>query len=268
MILILPLLGLPVNGPGIPIWYQDTFFIALVCGGGVGLFTAFLYIFGRFRRIQWNLIDALVLIILAYSMVRLSFQEAISNTAWIQIIFFGGLYYTGRILFRQFSKNSINWLLTGLLWGGMAQAVYGLGQLYGVWASHHATFPVTGSFFNPGPYSGWLACLIPMAIWILLNKRSQDTIERIARLSAWTYLFLGGGVLIAAFSRAAWLAGAAGSLVILWPYIRTYLLPSGKRFNWALPMAGAFLVILLSALYFFKKDSADGRLLIWSPVWI
>src|SRR5690606_6138966 len=77
-------------------------------------------------------------------------------------------------------------------------------------------------------------------------------------------LFLGGGVLISAFSRAAWLAGAAGSLVVLWPHIRTYLLPSGQRFNRTLPVVGAFLVILLSALYFFKKDSADGRLLIWS----
>ena len=264
LILILPLCGLPVNVPGIPIWYQDTFFIALVCGGGVGLFTAFLYIFGRFRRIQWNLIDALVLIILAYSMVRLSFQEAISNTAWIQIIFFGGMYFTGRILFRQLNRIAIPWLLTGFLWGGIAQALYGLGQLYEIWPSHHAAFPVTGSFFNPGPYSGWLACLIPMAIWILFNKRSQDTIDRLARISAWTYLFLGGGVLISAFSRAAWLAGAAGSLVVLWPHIRTYLLPSGQRFNRTLPVVGAFLVILLSALYFFKKDSADGRLLIWS----
>src|SRR5690606_36966963 len=109
-----------------------------------------------------------------------------------------------------------------------------------------------------------LACLIPMAIWILLNKRSQDTIERIARLSAWTYLFLGGGVLIAAFSRAAWLAGAAGSLVILWPYIRTYLLPSRKQLKWVLPVAVVILIGLSSTLYFFKKDSADGRLLIWS----
>ncbi len=34
LLLIAPLCGLPVAVPGIPVWYQDTFFIALICGGG------------------------------------------------------------------------------------------------------------------------------------------------------------------------------------------------------------------------------------------
>ena len=35
-LILLPLCGLPVAEPGIPVWYQDTFFIALICGGGQG----------------------------------------------------------------------------------------------------------------------------------------------------------------------------------------------------------------------------------------
>lgn len=264
LILIGPLTGLPVSVPGKPVWYQDSFFIALVCGGGIGLITAVLYVVGLFRRMHWNLIDGCVLIILTYSMLRLSIQEVIPHTAWIQLLFFGGLYFTGRILFRQLSEMSIPWLLTGVLWTGIAQAVYGLGQLYGIWASHHAAFPVTGSFFNPGPYGGWLACLIPIGIWALRYGKWESAIGRIVRMSAWMYLFFGGAVLIAAFSRAAWLAAAAGSLVVIFPVVRSFLPSSVKRSGWLLTVTGVVLIGILSTLYFLKKDSADGRLLIWS----
>lgn len=34
LIIITPLCGLPVAVPGIPVWYQDTFFLSLIAGGG------------------------------------------------------------------------------------------------------------------------------------------------------------------------------------------------------------------------------------------
>jgi hypothetical protein len=37
-------------------------------------------------------------------------------------------------------------------------------------ASQHHLFKITGSFFNPGPYSGWLAMVFPMALgYAVLN---------------------------------------------------------------------------------------------------
>ena len=36
---------------------------------------------------------------------------------------------------------------------GIIEAIWGLGQLYGVVLSRHGQFLLTGSFYNPGPYS-------------------------------------------------------------------------------------------------------------------
>ena len=36
---------------------------------------------------------------------------------------------------------------------GIIEAIWGLGQLYGVVLSHHSQFLLTGSFYNPGPYA-------------------------------------------------------------------------------------------------------------------
>ena len=46
---------------------------------------------------------------------------------------------------------------------GIIEAIWELGQLYGVVLSHHSQFLLTGSFYNPGPYSGFLAMIFPIA---------------------------------------------------------------------------------------------------------
>ncbi|MDE6349086.1 MAG: hypothetical protein K2L60_10685, partial [Bacteroides sp.] len=50
-----------------------------------------------------------------------------------------------------------------MLTGGV-QALLGLLQLYGYAASHHSLYAMTGSFFNPGPYSGYLAMALPVCL--------------------------------------------------------------------------------------------------------
>ncbi len=61
-------------------------------------------------------------------------------------------------------------LLVFLLLSGLAQAVYGNLQLYGFYPSHHSLFKMTGSFFNPGPYAGYLVSILPVAIALSLFK--------------------------------------------------------------------------------------------------
>ena len=43
---------------------------------------------------------------------------------------------------------------------GLVEAVWGLRQLYGFTPSYHNLFKLTGSFFNSGPYSGYLAVVL------------------------------------------------------------------------------------------------------------
>ena len=62
--------------------------------------------------------------------------------------------------FSSFSA-CVSWSL--ILLGGI-EAVWGLCQLYGFSASGHFRYALTGSFFNPGPYAGYLAMVLPVCL--------------------------------------------------------------------------------------------------------
>ena len=56
---------------------------------------------------------------------------------------------------------------------GGIEAVWGLRQLYGYAVSNHSLYVLTGSFFNPGPYSGYLAMILPVCLHQWLTKRGE-----------------------------------------------------------------------------------------------
>ena len=50
----------------------------------------------------------------------------------------------------------------------------GLPSITGMAYSNHSLFRLTGSFFNPGPYSGYLAITLPVALGILLEQSKRN----------------------------------------------------------------------------------------------
>ena len=65
-------------------------------------------------------------------------------------------------------KLLISWLL---ILAGAVEAVWGLLQVYGYVASNHSLYALTGSFYNPGPYSGFLAMCVPVSLHEWLKGR-------------------------------------------------------------------------------------------------
>ena len=57
------------------------------------------------------------------------------------------------------------------------EAVVALDQLYGDGMSNHALYGFTGTFLNPGPFSGFLAIGVPLAVHYLVrsDKRVQGS---------------------------------------------------------------------------------------------
>ena len=55
-------------------------------------------------------------------------------------------------------------IVWGLIAAGALEAVWGLLQVYGYEPSNHSLYALTGSFYNPGPYSGFLAMCLPLAL--------------------------------------------------------------------------------------------------------
>lgn len=74
--------------------------------------------------------------------------------------------------------------------------------------SHHVLYPVTGSFFNPGPYSAYISMGMVMALWQVYLDDESMKYHRIMKL-LWGFVLAGGGVmLVLTGSRTAMLVVA------------------------------------------------------------
>jgi O-antigen polymerase len=69
---------------------------------------------------------------------------------------------------RALNLKHIKYILLALIISGSIQAIYGNLQLWGYYPSNHGIFKLTGSFFNPGPYSGYLAAIFPISLGFYL----------------------------------------------------------------------------------------------------
>ena len=96
------------------------------------------------------------------------------------------------------------WIRKAVVWTliafGVKEAVLGLLQVYGYEVSNHSLYALTGSFYNPGPYSGFLAMCLPLALDEWLKG------ERIWKYVALVALVLMVVVLPSGMSRTAGLA--------------------------------------------------------------
>ena len=149
------------------------------------------------------------------------------------------------------------WIRKAVVWTliafGVKEAVLGLLQVYGYEVSNHSLYALTGSFYNPGPYSGFLAMCLPLALdeW-LKGKRVWKHIALAA-------LVLMVVVLPSGMSRTAWLAAVVASCYICGMRYRDRLYRYRKVF-WV----GILLLAVVGMVaYHLNKDSADGRLLMW-----
>ena len=213
---------------------------------------------GKGIRISWA--DAGVLL---YGLVVWLHYDMDSNLAPEKLLMGGQLVVCWFALRLLFARQR---LLRPFLWGlwllvGLYECVLGIAQLYGHAASNHALFNLTGTFFNPGPYSGFLAVLLPLAF------HGTYAGQRIVRAFSWACFFMLLVILPAGMSRTAWLAAAAGGVFVFVVHHRTSFMSYAKQYQaWTrgigILLIGAFIAVSWT-LYHFKKDSADGRFLMW-----
>ena len=107
----------------------------------------------------------------------------------------------------SFIKKALHGIPVLITWlfilAGAVEAVWGLAQVYGFTVSKHSLYALTGSFYNPGPYSGFLAMTLPVCLyeWLKRRKEKKTAIYYIA-LSVLVLLIC---VLPAGMSRSAWM---------------------------------------------------------------
>lgn len=140
------------------------------------------------------------------------------------------------------------------IWGSiiifscLLQALYGILQYVGLYSSN-ATFRVTGGFDNPAGFTASLCAGLPFIGFLWLNKSKH------VRCGGWMIGFVIVVAVILSQSRAG---------VMSIGFICFFLL--NMRFfhkRWMKFLSLGCFVLLLYGCYWLKKDSADGRLLIW-----
>lgn len=190
-------------------------------------------------------------------------------------VLFAVCIWLGLLLYPKERNMSVDfhwavvWVLIAL--GGF-EAFLGLRQLYGFASSNHTLFNLTGTFFNPGPYSGYLAMIFPICLheWLRLkSKRERSWMETGGYYLSAGVLLLILCVLPAGMSRSAWLAAAVSGIWVYgmhdgWGKELKRLWRQHRKRIMGMAVVG-FLCLLLggAALFHLKKDSASGRLLMW-----
>lgn len=271
-------------------------FAYLLCGATIFLLVHKLFKAPTFT-VKVTLIDFILGLLLLYITVnRFLFQETWGfSLRYNELLGLGILY----VLLRQMGKKIYPWLFIAVIISGIIQAVFGNLQLYGYYPSHHSGFKMTGSFFNPGPYGGFLSVVFPVALGAYLFRRTIFKIPSLKFLVPGLKLrFLEKSgikngqfktlnleyltlkllplagvfsilmVLPASQSRAAWLAAGISSSYLLairykWASHATAFINTSFKKVTTILMFAVLILGVAYGLYTFKPDSANGRILVW-----
>jgi tetratricopeptide (TPR) repeat protein len=134
----------------------------------------------------------------------------------------------------------------------LVQMIYGYKQLAHPWQN---LSDITGIFNNTGIFGGWVVMGVVACLGLLHVK------NRISRIALSIVLVPITIQLLYSQSRAAWLAAIAGIIVLAIPFFLRLTKRNKLLLLSVLLIIGTFFSF---KIYHFKKDSADGRLLIWT----
>jgi O-antigen ligase len=133
-----------------------------------------------------------------------------------------------------------------------AQALYGALQYAGALPATNG-FRVTGSFDNPAGFAASLCAAFPFLLYFAFGKSPWQ------RGLTW----IAAGVVAVAVALSASRAGVF-SLVVVCAAASFYKFPRLKKYKAAML---TLCLLVLAGLYLQKKDSANGRMLIWRCSW-
>ena len=215
------------------------------------------------KQFAFSIADGLVLVLAA--IVALTYNWQLNPEP--EKMLFGGqlvvLWFLLRFIFTGWPQLRL-FFLTTIVVTGLVEAVLGMRQLHGFEGSNHSLFRLTGDFYNPGPYSGYLAIVLPVCLWMILRQTKMYLYYL-----AWGTLLAIIVVLPAGMSRTAWIAAAVSCAWVYWVQrigwkkTKTYI----YEFQ-TLTIVSSVLVLIsvagaLTGIFLLKKDSANGRLLLW-----
>ncbi len=150
---------------------------------------------------------------------------------------------------RSGARNAVLIWSSVIILSCCLQALYGILQFAGLLPSP-SLYPVAGSFDNPAGFASCLCMGLPFAGF--LGKSPHRSIC----YAAWTAVSIMAVAVVLSESRAGMVSIGAVAIVCLWRRLH-------GKYRWGRYVLLILLLCLFVGGYWMKKDSADGRLLIW-----
>lgn len=249
--------------------------LLLVAGGSLVL---------RGRGVRMGTVDlSAAAIFVGIVIYRTVAPDSVGRLRYDELLQAAMLYLALRVLLSD--RRNTNLLLSVLFLLGIYEAGLGFGQVYGLTCSNHGLFRVTGTFFNPGPYAGFLAPLaLCAAAWIIRMHGIVARLLTTRRLRfrpnillrcfvpyalGWGCVVLTMVILPATLSRAAVIAVVAGFGILflcefrVFGYLRRSCARQPVRTSLLFIATLSLFGVVAAGAYHVKQPSADGRLLMW-----
>jgi O-antigen polymerase len=185
---------------------------------------------------------------------------------FISILLAASFFFTIKKRFNQAGYACNEALLqTALLIIALIESWLGIFQAIGYRVYFESSFSVSGSFDNPGPFSNFLVCLLPVALGgFLYREKKLDYLKQLSLITAFSIVI----VLILAKERTAWIAGSACLVWMCYPLLKTRIANCGLINSSRKRLVSIFILLIVSAgfcykIYLMKPDSVNGRILIY-----
>lgn len=177
-----------------------------------------------------------------------------------QVIFFSSFLLLIILQQIDFRNEQLKYYYILTVFCGIVMSLWGVAQCLGIADIYYNDIPSTGSFENPTGIAMFLSAIFPYSIFLLMQNVGW---VRICGALAGLLMII---LIIMSHSRTGLLALlSVGGL-----YSCRYICMRKERYvlkKWGYWGGGLSLIVLLFILYFWKKDSADGRMLIWLNSW-
>ena len=217
----------------------------------------------RICRLTFGL-SVILLLVLFIGSVFITSDKFVNPTNTPKM-YFVGVYLSLFIMMLMF-KNRVNvtgickykGLLYGIFVVCIIQGLYGLCQFWEWFSSHNSRFGITGSFDNPAGFAAILVMGFPIGLFLLTKAgKAERLFLALGLIVIVTTVFLSG-------SRAG-LLSIAFSWVVFFMFQKELIQKVNQIRHYRLLMILLLAVVTTGGilLYFQKKDSANGRLLIW-----
>lgn len=220
-------------------------------------------------KIQIYPTDIVIFLLQLYILTNNLLISSVSffNESYNTLSMYIALYYCIRALFSTENRYQLPFLIFSILFCVFLQILYGIMQLYNIIPANDSSFIITGSLYNPGPYSCWIMVGSVLGFGIYILEPKFASLNKHIRILSIIVFFLSIIILPSTQSRSAWIGEIIGIIIVLElkHKIITNIYQTNSRKNLIIYAVIILTIIAISVffLYYYKQNSSLGRILIW-----